>query len=61
VALWFSLAQTYYAANDVGATCAVLTGFSQLVKAQTGKKIQPDLSTKLISDDADIQAALNCL
>ena len=55
-----ALAQTYYASDDISATCAILTGFGHEVRAQTGKKIDPELATKLISDDAMIQAALSC-
>jgi len=55
-----ALAQTYYASDDISATCAILTAFGHEVRAQTGKKIDPELATKLISDAATIQAALSC-
>jgi hypothetical protein len=50
-------AQTYYAVPDIQATCAVLTGFVNEVKAQAGKKIAPPLDAKLI---ADAQAIWDC-
>ena len=45
-----ALAQTYYAVPDRQATCAVLTGFVNEVRAQRGKKIAPNLADKLTAD-----------
>ena len=55
-----ALAQTYYAAKDVQATCAVLTGFVNEVKAQAGKKIAHTLDAKLIADANAIETAVDC-
>jgi hypothetical protein len=55
-----ALAQTYYAAKDVQATCAVLTGFVNEVKAQAGKKIAHTLDAKLIADANAIETAIDC-
>ena len=55
-----ALAQTYYAAKDVQATCAVLTEFVNEVKAQAGKKIAPTLDAKLIADANAIETAVHC-
>jgi hypothetical protein len=49
-----------HASDDISAACAVLTAFNHEVRAQTGKKIQPDLAAKFIADDTSIQAALSC-
>ena len=38
----------------------MLAAFNSEVQAQSGKKIQPDLDTKLISDVSTIEAALSC-
>ncbi len=55
-----ALAQTYYAAKDLQATCTVLTGFVNEVKAQAGKKIAPTLDAKLIADANAIETAVHC-
>jgi hypothetical protein len=55
-----ALAQTYYAAKDLQATCTVLTGFVNEVKAQAGKKIAPTLDAKLIADANAIETAVGC-
>lgn len=54
------LIQAYYAANDVPAACAVLTGFVGEVKAQNGKKIGPTLDAQFISDAHMLQVAIGC-
>lgn len=54
------LIQAYYAANDVQAACAVLTGFVGEVKAQNGKKIGPTLDAQFISDANMLQVAIGC-
>jgi len=55
-----ALAQTYYAAKDVQATCAVLTEFVNEVKAQAGKKIAHTLDAKFIADANAIETAVGC-
>ncbi len=60
VAKMVELAQTYYAANDVPATCAVLTGFVNEVKAQNGKKIATTLDAQLIAEADAIETAIGC-
>jgi len=54
------LAQTYYAAKDVQATCAMLTAFVNEVEAQAGKKIGNTLDAKLIADANAIEDAIGC-
>ena len=54
------LIQAYYAAHDVPAACAVLTGFEGEVKAQNGKKIGPTLDAQFISDAHMLQVAIGC-
>ncbi|HLZ99331.1 MAG TPA: hypothetical protein VKP66_15465 [Steroidobacteraceae bacterium] len=54
------LMQAYYAANDVQAACAVLTGFVNEVKAQNGKKIGPTSDAQIISDAHALEVALGC-
>jgi hypothetical protein len=55
------LAQVYYAANDIQATCAVLTGFVAEVRAQRGKKkISATLADQLIADAQAIMTAIGC-
>jgi hypothetical protein len=53
-------AQTYYTANDLQATCAMLTAFVNEVEAQAGKKIGQALDAKLIADALAIEAAIGC-
>ena len=56
-----ALAQVYYAVPDVQATCAVLTGFVNEVKAQAGKKkLTAAQATKFTSDANAIMAAIGC-
>jgi hypothetical protein len=55
-----ALAQTYYAAKDVQATCAMLTAFENEVEAQAGKKIDRALDAKLIADANAIEVAIGC-
>jgi hypothetical protein len=54
------LAQTYYAVPDRQATCAVLTGFVNEVRAQRGKKIAPNLADKLTADARVIMSRIGC-
>lgn len=53
-------AQSYYAAHDLGATCAMLAAFVNEVEAQTGKKIEVGLATKLIDDASYIRKTIGC-
>ena len=54
-------ARAYYDANDKQATCATLQGFSQLVKAQRGKKIKPNkLADELLAEAKAIRKAIGC-
>jgi hypothetical protein len=53
-------AQTYFAVPDAQATCAVLADFTREVGAQRGKKITPDLATKLTADAQVIMTAIGC-
>ena len=55
-----ALAQTYYAVPDVQATCAVLTGFVNEVRAQRGKKIALNLADKLTADARVIMSRIGC-
>jgi Putative Ig domain len=55
-----ALVQTYYAANDKQATCAVLTGFVNEVKAQNGRKIAPTLDAQILSDAHTLEVAIGC-
>ena len=50
-------AQAYYAASDTQATCAMLTGFVNEVKAQAGQ-IGQQLAAKLIVDAQAIEVAI---
>jgi len=54
------LAQTYCAAKDLQATCAVLTDFVSEVSAQTGKKLTTAQAAKFTSDAKAIMAAIGC-
>ncbi|HME39925.1 MAG TPA: hypothetical protein VKG63_13305 [Steroidobacteraceae bacterium] len=53
-------AQAYYAASDTEATCAMLAGFVNEVRAQNGKKIGQTLDAKLIANADAIEAAIGC-
>jgi hypothetical protein len=55
-----ALVQTYLAAKDKQATCAVLTGFVDEVKAQNGRKIAPTLDAQIISDAYTLEVAIGC-
>jgi hypothetical protein len=55
-----ALAQTYYAAGDVLATCPMLTAFVNEVEAQAGKKIGQVLDAKLSADAEAIETAIGC-
>jgi hypothetical protein len=55
-----ALVQTYYAANDKQATCAVLAGFVDKVKAQNGRRIAPTLDAQIISDAHTLEVAIGC-
>jgi hypothetical protein len=54
------LAQTYYLAGDIQATCAMLTAFDNEVQAQAGKKIAKALDAQLIAEAQTIEAAIGC-
>jgi hypothetical protein len=54
------LIQTYYAANDVQAACAVLTRFVDEVETQNGRKIGPTLDAQIILDAHALQVAIGC-
>jgi hypothetical protein len=53
-------AQAYYAASDTQATCAMLTGLVNEVRAQSGKKINQQLDAKIIADTQTIESAIGC-
>jgi hypothetical protein len=53
-------AQAYYAAADTQATCAMLTGLVNEVRAQNGKKISQQLDAKIITDTQTIESAIGC-
>ena len=54
-------AQTFYEADDIPATCAVLNDFIKEVQAQSGKKkITQDVGDQLITDATAIQTAIEC-
>jgi hypothetical protein len=55
-----TLAQTYYAVPDIQATCAVLTGFINEVRAQRGKKLTREVADELTADAQAIRAAIGC-
>jgi hypothetical protein len=54
------LAGTYFAAGDVQATCAVLTGFLNEVEAQRGKKLTHDVADILITAAQALVGAIGC-
>jgi len=55
------LAQVYYEANDIQATCAVLTDFLNEVKAQANKKKLTQAQADQFSTDANaIKTAIGC-
>ena len=55
-----ALAQGYYAVQDLQATCAVLTGFLNEVRAQSGKKLTAELASQLTADAQVIVEAIGC-
>jgi hypothetical protein len=55
-----ALAQTYYAAKDIQATCAMLRAFVHEAEPQAGKKIGHVLDAKLIADAQAIEVAIGC-
>ena len=55
-----SLAQTYYGVPDVQATCAVLTAFSNEVRAQRGKKMTVEVADDLTAEAQAIMGAIGC-
>lgn len=54
------LAETYYAAEDTQATCVVLTGFVNEVRAQRGKKLTLDSADTLTKDADVLMSAIGC-
>jgi len=55
-----ALAQDYFAVSDIPATCTVLSGFVSEVRAQSGKKISPQLAAKLIANAQLGEAEIGC-
>ena len=55
-----ALAQTYYAVPNVQATCTVLTGFVNEVRAQRGKKLTTGLADELTAEAQAIMTAIGC-
>ena len=55
-----ALAEAYYDANDIPATCAVLADFVREVAAQAGKKLTATQAATLTSDASSIMAAIGC-
>jgi probable HAF family extracellular repeat protein len=55
-----ALAQHYYAVSDIPATCTALSGFVSEVRAQSGKKISPQLDAKLITNAQVVEAEIGC-
>ena len=55
-----ALAQTYYAAPNVQATCTVLTGFVNEVRAQRGKKLTTELADELTAEAQAIMTVIGC-
>jgi hypothetical protein len=54
------LAQSYYAASDVQSTCSYLAAFADLVRAQTGKKIDAATASQLLSTASSLTGAIGC-
>jgi probable HAF family extracellular repeat protein len=55
-----ALAQVYYAVSNIPATCTALAGFVSEVRAQSGKKINPQLDAKLITNAQVVEAEISC-
>ena len=53
-------AQSYYAVANLPATCTVLTGFVNEVRAQSGKKISPQLAATLVANAQVVEAEIGC-
>ena len=53
-------AQATYTAGDTPRTCEVLSAFINQVKAQSGKSIDADTATTLITDATRIRTVLGC-
>ena len=54
------LAQNYYAPPDIQATCGVLRGFRNQVRAQAGKKLTDTQASEFTSDAGAIMDAIGC-
>jgi hypothetical protein len=55
-----TLAHSYYAMQDIGATCGVLTSFVNEVQAQQDKKIPGNAASGLIFDARTVMTAIGC-
>jgi uncharacterized membrane protein len=55
-----AMAEAYYDANDIPATCAVMTDFVREVAAQAGKKLTATQAATLTSDANTVMAAVGC-
>lgn len=53
-------AQSYYGVPDIAATCDVLTGFSNEVRAQKNKKIPAEEASALMQDAQMIKLVIGC-
>ena len=53
-------AQAALLANDVPATCSILTALTKEVKAQSGKHISPTVAGSLSDNAARIKTMLGC-
>lgn len=55
-----AIAQAYYAAGDITASCAILTDFQKQVRAQAGKKLTIEQATSLSGEAQTIRTAMGC-
>jgi|GEM_PF-574278 len=55
-----TLAQMYFAPPDIEATCGVLNGFLNQVRAQAGKKLTDTQAAGFTSDASAIREAIGC-
>ena len=55
-----SLAQAYYAAPDIAATCSVLNDFNNQARAQAGRSLSEAQANEFRSDASTIAEALDC-
>ena len=55
-----TLAEMYYLAPDLEATCGVLNGFTNQVRAQAGKKLTDTQATEFTSDANAIMETIGC-